>query len=679
MAGRFSVTYLAALAAFALLLGGATVFSLPLLAESRLRAVLRDAGFPAVSIGSVDTGLGAVSFRNIALDPESLSVIGAIDVRFSLWDLVLKGTLRDIRISNVTLTAEYSTDSPGSLSGWTGSFTGHKGAFSGHDGSFTVHDLPFEHLAISAVSLDIATDAGGIGVVGDAEITKGPDGSAGLLARIKGAQYQASFDLSLKGALDPEGNWSFSAEIADGKIALDPFKINRISGQVTVDSGKNGAPSSLSGQIAAGRIADGLIQLQEMTATLAGSPEAPKVTVEGRAAGVSGLSFRVNLPGDGSASADLISQNPGDLAEYLRLAGKAANKPLDPAMIPQTFSGLSLRIIPKKEAGAASSDAEHRFSAALSNPEKTLSLRSDLQWNATTHDIFGIVETSAIPATLVTHLFPSLLPEGWGATGGNIEIGGQFSSATDKDSGLKISGPIKVRIDDVGLESADKASVSGLSGKIVFDSLYPLATRGFQDISAAQANIGLPLESVQTRVNIGAGGVIEIRDMRAQFAGGSLSAEPFRLGKSGKSFPQIPIHVRDVDLEKAAQAFSARDLKTRGMLDGDMTLTQTETGQFSLRGKLTGRTPGGLIRYDPQDIPAFLSGDDPGLETTRLALRNFQYNTLSLEFDGPLDGDLKTRLSASGTNPDAFGTRPVELNLAIEGAIAPLLRLSSGR
>lgn len=655
------------------------VFSLPILAESRLRAVLRDAGFPEISIGSVDAGLSAVSFRNIALDPESLSVIGAIDARFSLWDLVLKGVLRDVRIANVTLTAEYSTDSPGSLSGWSGSFTGHKGAFSGHSGSFTVHDLPFDHLTISAVSLDIATDAGGIGVTGDAEITRDPDGPARLLARIKAAQYQASFDLSLNGTLDPEGNWSLSAEIADGKIALDPFKINRIAGQITMDSGKNGAPSSLSGQIAAGRIADGLIQLQEMTATLAGSPEAPKVTVEGRAAGVSGLSFRVAMPGDGSASADLISENPGDLAEYLRLAGKAANQPLDPTLIPQTFSGLSLRIVPKKEEGGTSSgNAEHRFSVALSNPEKTLSLRSDLQWSSTTHDISGIVETSAIPAPLVTHLFPSLLPAGWEATGGDIEIGGQFSSATDKETGLKISGPIKIRIDDVGLESTDKGTVSGLSGKIVFDTLYPLATRGFQDISAAQADIGLPLESVQTRVNIGASGVTELRDTRAQFAGGTVSADPFRLGKTGKSFPSIPIHVRDVDLEKAAHAFSAKDLKTKGMVDGDMVLTQTETGQFSLRGTLTGRTPGGLIRYDPQEIPAFLSGDDPGLETTRLALRNFQYNTLSIAFDGPLDGDLKTRLSASGTNPEAFGTRPVELNLAIEGAIAPLLRLSSG-
>lgn len=656
-------------ASLALFLWGAGAFLLPLLAENRLRATLRDLGFTEVSIGAVEADLGSVAFRTIAFDPDSLSAIGAIEAHFSLPDLVFRGKLRDVTISGVALTADYSEGNPLTLAGWSGSFSGQGGAFS-------VHDLPFERLTLRNASLDIATDAGGIGMSGDAAITTGTDGTVALQAQIKGAQYQASFALSVKGTLDKNGAWTFAAEIADGKIALDALKVSRIAGWLDIKSGTDGRPASLTGQIAAGMIASGLIRLQEMTATLEGTPAAPRVTIDGKAAGVPGLTFRATLPGDGTASAAIIPEKPGDLAEYLRLAGEASGQPLDPSLIPRTFSGLNLQI--SRDTAPVQNDTARRFTLKLSDTDKTLSLRSDLLWDGTQRSLSGTIETGAVPAVLATRLYPALLPDGWSATNGTLSIQGQFSAANDKNRNLKISGPVRLILDKIDLENEEKKTISDLSGRIVFENLLPLATKGFQKITAARADLGLPLETVQIRVSIGSNGSTEVQDASAALAGGTVSADPVRL-MPGKPFPPIALHIRDVDLEKTARAFSAKDLKTSGIVDGDLTLTRDKAGRFSLRGKLTGRAPGGLIRYDPETVPAFLSGDDPGLETTRQALRDFRYDNLSLDIDGPLDGSLKAQISASGTNPAAFGTRPIELNLAIEGAIAPLLRLSPGQ
>lgn len=668
MAGRFSWIPLAGLAALALLLAGGGALILPGIAQSRLQTALAALGFAHTAIDSTQIALGSATFRTVALDPDSLSTIGMIQAHYSPMALLFNARLEDVVVSDVVLTADFTGDSPFSLAGWSNP----------EDASLAPGDaptpLPFERLVLKNARIDIATDAGGLGMGGDAVLNAHPDGALSLQSTMKAAQYQANFTLALTGKREKDGAWALAAEISEGKIALENLKVARLAGWIDVKSGQPGTPPSLTGQIAAGMIASGLIRLQELTATLEGTPQAPRVLLDGKAAGVPSLSLRAEMK-DGAFAATLTPRNPGDLAEYLRLAGEASGKPLDPALIPPTFSGLSLRLARGPDTVPDSSG--RRFSLDLADQDKTLSLHSDLLWDSGAQTLAGSVETGTLSAPLVSRLFPAMLPQGWSVEEGTVGIQGQITAAYG-EKGLKISGPLKATLKGIGMESSAGVTASGIEGRIVFEGILPLATKGFQAISAARLDPGIPLESIRTQIHIASDGTRTLRETSARFAGGTIGVDALRM-QPGKPMAPVTVRVKDVDLEKAARALSVQDLKTAGVLDGVLTLTRGSKGSLTVKGSLEGRKPGGTIRYAPEPTPAFLSGDDPGLQTTRLALQNFQYNVLRVELDGPLDGDLKARIAARGFSPEAFGTRPIELNLAVEGAIAPLLKLSSGR
>lgn len=665
MAGRFVRIGGVFCAALALCVWAVAAFALPALAGGALRSALRDIGFPQVSIEKIEAGFRFARFRTIALDPDSLSSIGAIEVSFSPADLLATGKIREILVSDLVLTADYSSDAPPSLAGWGGSYTGHGGSFSGHE-------PPFERMTLRNARLDVATDSGGIGLTGDVAATVDANGDLAFQSKFSAAQYQASFDLTLSGALEKSGNWSLAAQIAEGKLAFDGLKVSRISGWIDAKSGEKDGPPSLTGQIAAGSIMGGLVRLQELTATLEGTPQSPKISLDGKAAGVPGLTLRATME-NGAIEADIAAREPSDLADYLRLAAEAAGQKLDPALIPQRFSGVNLRVTRGPESADAV-DASRRFTLALSDSEETLSLHSDLLWNPKERSLSGLFETGTIPAALAFRLFPSVLPQGWRARGGSLNGQGQFT-ATFAEGGAKISGPANILLDDLDLENEEGSSVSGLSGRLIFESLVPAATKGFQKLTAARADAGLPLESVQARVKIGSDGSISVHDASAILAGGSVRLEDSSLRK-GRLIQPTRVHLENIDLARAARLYDAKALAPSGLIDGTLTLSPGPAGRIDLSGALESRAPGGEIRYDPDPVPAFLAGSDPGLETARVALRDFRYETFGVTLEGTLGGDLRAGLSAKGTSPSAFGQRPIELNLTVEGAVLPLFRLS---
>jgi len=56
----------------------------------------------------------------------------------------------------------------------------------------------------------------------------------------------------------------------------------------------------------------------------------------------------------------------------------------------------------------------------------------------------------------------------------------------------------------------------------------------------------------------------------------------------------------------------------------------------------------------------------------RSALSDFRYDSIEVRIDGALNGDMKTSLKATGKNP-LFENRPINLNINLEGALAPAL------
>mgnify|MGYP001822826408 FL=1 len=91
-----------------------------------------------------------------------------------------------------------------------------------------------------------------------------------------------------------------------------------------------------------------------------------------------------------------------------------------------------------------------------------------------------------------------------------------------------------------------------------------------------------------------------------------------------------------------------------------------------LNGVLTGKPPGGVIRYRQELRPD--DQDASVLGRAQRILSNLEYETLVSEVNLGKEGDLILQLKLTGRNPDFEEGRPVVLNVMVENNIPQMLR-----
>ncbi len=635
----------------------------PFLAGAAFRAALARSGFPDVRFERAFVGASEARFDKVALDSESFSTIETIAATYGLWDLIVHGRLKTLRLSNAVLTGEWEPGTGPRLAGWSGDTQERELSSQG-----ALDALPVESVTLENIRVDMATTEGGITLQGNGSLSRTPDGGAAFQAAVEGKQYQLSLQTALSGKRAPDGTWSVEANIQNGRLNLDSCRLSRIDGWLSATGGPGVPQPTLSGQLTAGKFVAGWLQMQSLSASVDGTPDSPHVILNAAAAGVPGLGVAAELR-DGALVATLSAQRPSDLRDYLVLAAKSLGRAPPPERaIPKGFSALTLTA--RREAAPADQPTVRRYSLSLEDAAKTLSIRSDLMRDGAT--LVGTLETGPVALETIGALFPGFLPGGWRVAGGTTRTQGQIAASWGAQ-GLRIDGPLKVELRDVDLDS-DAAQIEGANATLVFDSLTPPVTTGLQTLAIKRADIGLPIDDVSARIRLEPGGVVAVQSMTGGFAGGRIDSGPFRIREGG--FENAQVRLTDVDLTRAVKAFRSRDLSLSGVVDGQMTVSKKAGGSILARGKIETRKPGGTVRYTPDPVPAFLAGDDPGLTTARRALENLHYEVLAVDFQGPLDGDMETRLTARGFNDAAFGDRPVELNLNLQGAILPLFKLA---
>ncbi len=196
---------------------------------------------------------------------------------------------------------------------------------------------------------------------------------------------------------------------------------------------------------------------------------------------------------------------------------------------------------------------------------------------------------------------------------------------------------------------------------------------------AALANVKNDLLTASGPVEIGIGmnigdgfhpdNIASITTNNIKFAGGNISALPFKwdMGSTKNS-----LTVKLDKLQLAALAGKNSDsIKTTGSISGTIPVRVEKDDVYIDNAVLTSDQPGS-IKYAPDKMPASLQGDDSRIATVRQALSNYNYDTMQIMLDGPLNGNLKTNLSAKGKSP-AFENRTVNLNLNLEGALTSAL------
>ena len=117
-------------------------------------------------------------------------------------------------------------------------------------------------------------------------------------------------------------------------------------------------------------------------------------------------------------------------------------------------------------------------------------------------------------------------------------------------------------------------------------------------------------------------------------------------------------------------------LEASGTVSGRLPV-RIATDSVHLDGGLLEADAPGTLRYDPENPPGFLKGEE-GSPTALLmgALTDFRYDTLSATVDGQAGGELAVGIAIRGSNPAFYDGYPVALNLKVSGALDRILRQS---
>lgn len=209
-----------------------------------------------------------------------------------------------------------------------------------------------------------------------------------------------------------------------------------------------------------------------------------------------------------------------------------------------------------------------------------------------------------------------------------------------------------------------------INGRLRADRLWPLRVPAGQPITIAAVDAGLPLRDGRIEAELD-DDRLRLRMARFRLLDGEVQVTPFttRLGAPRHDFV---LAAHGLDLGELFTLIALDGLHGRGRLDGALPLRLGRDGSLEIvDGQLHATAPGDL-RYAPAEPPAFLSEGEAALALQ--ALRNFHYQSLSMQLDGRSGGEMHVGLSLHGANPDFYGGHPVAFNLRLSGALAGLLQ-----
>lgn len=239
-----------------------------------------------------------------------------------------------------------------------------------------------------------------------------------------------------------------------------------------------------------------------------------------------------------------------------------------------------------------------------------------------------------------------------------------------------VNGTGQLSLEDIA-GRAGQIAFSGIGGTVNFDSLLPLATPAGQKIAIDRIQIGAPLLNGSVVFGLSDTTVLAVESVDFDLAGGSIHADPFIVDLSSSVHAGFVLQARDVDLAQIFAVGGVDGLTGEGRMNGHIPFVLSKEG-VQIDDGLLEAVGVGVLRYSPDDMPAFMKGDDMRSRMLRQALQNFQYESLSLSVSGRLDETQKLALSASGANPDFLDGHPIELNFNISGDLVNAVESAVG-
>ena len=351
--------------------------------------------------------------------------------------------------------------------------------------------------------------------------------------------------------------------------------------------------------------------------------------------------------------------------------GLAPDQPIPLAIATVTHDGTPGWFAPLAFSGTLRPGAETvAFDARLSRPEDGLALtvrgRHD-PGNGRGRAEVGLAPLVFAPGERQPGRLAPVLGDLLADVTGTIALDGTIGWG----AGEGVAADLAMLVEDLAFTTGP-ARFSSVNGVVAIDRLWPLTTPPGQQLAIGLLDLGLPLTRGLLDFQLLPEQTLAVERLRWSFAGGTVSAAPFRVG-SAVSDIMATLSADRLDLAQLFALTRLDGLSGEGTISGTLPLRVTGAEAVIEGGELRADGPGWL-RYRPDAAPAALQAGGENVSLLLQALENFRYEALRITLDGRTDAEMDIGLHVQGANPELYDGYPIEFNLDLEGELANILR-----
>ena len=188
--------------------------------------------------------------------------------------------------------------------------------------------------------------------------------------------------------------------------------------------------------------------------------------------------------------------------------------------------------------------------------------------------------------------------------------------------------------------------VEGASGTIRFDDLLGLTTAPGQQIAVRTVNPGIAIDGGTVDFALKDGELISVAGANAPFLGGTITLRGLDIAIGTEEERAYVFDIRGLDASQLIERLELGNINATGIFDGSITVLFDAQGNGRIvDGLLVSRPPGGNVAYVGE-----LSYEDlsPYANFAFDALRSLDYEELQVAVEGPLTGEILTKLRFRG-------------------------------
>ncbi|MFA7601531.1 MAG: YdbH domain-containing protein [Novosphingobium sp.] len=196
--------------------------------------------------------------------------------------------------------------------------------------------------------------------------------------------------------------------------------------------------------------------------------------------------------------------------------------------------------------------------------------------------------------------------------------------------------------------------VTGAAGTLVFTDLLGQVSAPDQQIRIAAINPGIEVNDGVLTYELRPDAVLAVKGATWPFLDGTLTLLPVTMRLGIAEERRYTLLMSGVDAARLVERMEVANLSVTGTFDGSLPLVFDENGGRIEGGQLRARAPGGNVSY----VGALTYKDLSAMANFAFdALKSLDYREMEIAMNGPLAGEIVTRVQFAGIRQGASARR----------------------